>query len=222
MMARVFRAGVAVILLSASSLAAEPKAVLIGPDTASVDQMFMLRFTGTISDVDVALVQATGPPVEPIMMYARDGRPLGAIVQPPESGTYIFALVAIGTKAGESSPSYSIACRSVVVGTPEPPKPPVPTDPVEKLGAAYVPAMASSHSHAWSAFADALQSGKSMKDSRTDYLSRWQGDLTAWTTANITPLMAAIITEGKEPDSTQRAALVAFARKLAAGMDSAR
>lgn len=229
---RAFVLASSILLSPFAARAAAPKAVLTGPDSVAVGQLALLQFAGanpdgtpssTVSDVDPVLVEALGPSVSPLYFYDKAGKPAAAIVSPKVAGTYLFVLAAVGTPPGASSVSYDFATLVVQVGqSPKPPDPPQPqpTDPIEKVGAAYAPVMASSHADAWNAYADVLAAGGKMADASKAYTAKYVALETAWNAANIAPIFKAIIAEGAEPDATQRAALIDMGRKMANGLKS--
>ena len=120
-----------VALGPAFAAAGEPKATLKGPATVTPDQEFWLKFTGSISDTPIVLELAQGPePVQPALLYSKDGTPIYAVASATKPGSYIFAVIAEGTPAGEKSPRRAYAFWTVqVIGTSPipPPGPPTPT-----------------------------------------------------------------------------------------------
>lgn len=115
--------------------AAEPRAVLKGPATAQPEAEFWLKFAGSVSDEPVELALADGPePVEPALLYSREGVPIYGLCSVSRPGTYVFVVVASGTlppvppaTAGKLKRAY--AFWTVAVGAPTPPAPPGPPAP---------------------------------------------------------------------------------------------
>lgn len=215
--------------------AAAPKAVLTAPGSVAVGQLALLQFSGsnpdgttvsTVSDVDPILIEAIGPSVSPLYFYDKAGHATAAIFNPSTSGTYLFVLAAVGTPQGASAVSYDFATVVIQVGTQPNPTPPVPPGPTPAptdgvaLGAAYIPMFASSNAAAWSAYADALDAGKSIPDAKTAFKAAQQGIFNPWVDANVAPMMVKILPENTSPTADQIKALSAFARDVAKGSKS--
>jgi hypothetical protein len=115
-------------LSAAPAAAGEPRAVLRGPQTATVDQEFWLKLAGTVSEGQIDLELAGGPsPVEPVFLFSKDGVPVYAVTSAPHPGSYVFALVAHGTDAaGKPKRSYAF-WTVVVVAAPGPAPGPAPS-----------------------------------------------------------------------------------------------
>jgi hypothetical protein len=126
------RALLALLLLAAPALAAEPRAGITGPTTGFVNQQILLDLSSSVYDRETPLqVKAAGLDVPSIRVYFDEaGKAALAVVTPPRPGLYHVIVFAIGKKDGAAVPSFDFTAWPIEVSLPGPaPKPPDPPGP---------------------------------------------------------------------------------------------
>lgn len=120
----------ALLLICSPAFAAEPKAVISGPTTATVGQSVLLDVGGSSTDADFPLqVEVAGegefrPTLR--LWYDAAGKPGLAVLTAPRPGNYTVVVVAIGKPEGAQLNVTRIAAWPIAVDPIAPPPKPDP------------------------------------------------------------------------------------------------
>lgn len=125
------------LLLASPAFAAEPKAVVIGPTTATVGAPVLLDLSGSVSDPEYPLqVEVAGDgDFKPTLRvwFDASAKPGLAVLTAPRPGSYTVVVVAIGKPDGTDKTLTRIAAWPIsiepIAPAPKPPDPPGPTPP---------------------------------------------------------------------------------------------
>jgi hypothetical protein len=185
---------------AASPAAEAPKAVLRGPASVAVDSEFWLKFQGSRGD-SVDLELASGPePVDPVVLYGKDGTPTYGVASAATPGAYVFVVVA-SSPGPDGKLARAYAFWTVTVGgtpgpDPIPPLPPAPVDPNDPraLARQWPAALAGTFADSFAAAATDVRLGtKAMADIKAEHVARWKAARDAAFNKRFVPLMDAII-----------------------------